>query len=55
LFGNGVPTIGSSHVTVENGGRTSPLPPSASANGWLPAGTKAENTWSKKDMALGVS
>jgi solute carrier family 35 protein E1 len=24
-------------------------------NGWLPAGTKAENTWNRHDMAVGVS
>jgi solute carrier family 35 protein E1 len=47
LFGNGIPTAGSSHV---DNGRTSPLPSNNPANGWLPAGTKAENTWSKKDM-----
>lgn len=38
-------------------GRVSPAPKDTSdkANGWLPAGTKAEDTWKHKDVSIGVS
>jgi solute carrier family 35, member E1 len=39
-------------------GRSSPTPRDANdskTNGWLPAGTKAEDTWNKRDVSIGVS
>jgi solute carrier family 35, member E1 len=52
LFGLGV----DSSPSGSSQGRASPVPTSdPSANGWLPAGTKAQETWNKRDVSIGVS
>jgi solute carrier family 35, member E1 len=58
LFGLGVQSASSPSASGQ--ARMSPTPrefagETSKGNGWLPAGTKAEDTWKKRDLGFGVS